>query len=52
MTKLEKKTKRLYAALLKYGNHLGSCPQRGKLMPDACTCGFRAAIAVDHPDDK
>ena len=47
---LEAENKRIYEALLKHGNHIGDCPQRGKLMPDACTCGFRVAIAVDHID--
>jgi len=43
---LKKDNKQLYDDLLKYGNHIGDCPQRGKLMPDRCTCGLREAIAV------
>ena len=38
---------RLYDSLLKYGNHLKDCPQRGHLGICACTCGFRKEIAVN-----
>ena len=39
---------RLYDALLKYGNHVDNCQQRGLLAPVPCTCGFRLAIACDR----
>ena len=46
----EKKIARLYDDLIKHGNHLRGCPQYGKLVPDACHCGLRSAIAVDRDD--
>ncbi len=41
--------KRLYGALRTHGTHVLGC-LGGSLNPiNACTCGFRVAIAVDHP---
>jgi len=49
---VEAQRDRLYADLLKYGNHLPKCGQRGTLVPQICSCEFRIAIAVNHPANE